>query len=84
METAPGEYNGASVHRHTGGWQRDECTSSEHPLDRCKAHRFCIAERIEESVPAKESLPQPLPFTIRPMPDEPNYLEVSRHSQFKT
>ena len=43
VEVLPGEYNGASKHRHTG--------------DTCKGHRFCIGERLEEKVPAREGLP---------------------------
>ena len=60
------EYNGCSIHRHTGDKE-------------CKAHRFCIGERLEERVPPKEGLPQPLPFEYknRPLPHEENYLEVS-------
>ena len=56
VEVEKGKYNGMMMHRHTG--------------EDCKAHKFCIADRLEEKVPTKESLPQPLPFTIKPLPDE--------------
>ena len=64
VEIEPGKYNGLCMHRHTS--------------QDCRVHKFCIADRLEEKVPAKESLPQPLPFTIKPLPDEENYYEVSR------
>ena len=52
-----------------------------HHNDDCKKnHKFCIAERMQDMIPVKETLPMPLPFPDKVKgsdPNEINHYEVS-------